>query len=801
MAGNDPRNRRDDARDGFDADEDPLVELARIVSEDGGFSSRVNQRPRVERARPTADHGEVSSDLEAELLQELETSFSARKPEPTAPEVAAQQAAPEPPAPRAPPEFPPAQAASELPPSQAAPEFPPPQAAPEFPPPQAASEFPPRQVAAEPDPPQRVVVEPPTAAREPLSEELDRVAPPVDEPAQPEQRQEPSFAPPPRLEPDDVSPPPPRAAPKPVTDNGDPEDLLRSIEEQLSRFDQRARTEGYAAPSNTPEEDEQAWAATVMPADEPDPAPSPEWLEPQEPARPEYSFRGPAGAEREGSYDAPPDDALPTEAPVAAVEEVVPPPEPAPVPPAAAAPDVADEPMPAREAPPRREVPPPPAEARRAPTLVNLEDELAAEFVPGDRSRVTARQPEPVAVQPQATAPAPEPEPASESEEDDAATVAVAAALAPQHAMRPPPRPAAPPPKRSRRGLMTAAAVLVVVALGGAAAFYMRAFDSAPSGPPPVIAAQDGPVKIEPAESQADGEQVVGEAVYDRVAGRTDDAEETVVEGAEEPREIARIVLPEAESTVDAPLAPADSATGEAMAPAEGEVPPATASVEPQGSQDDFGPRRVNTFVVRPDGTVVETAEVGETAEPDLSGQQMATAQTEAMEPKPVQTVTIEEPRTAGTPTQPAAEGTTITGQDAASPAAEETTELPAEVATAEPATEPAAEAPAAQEVAVAPQAVEQPAAQTAPPATASAGFLVQIASQTSREAALSTFASLQRRYSAVLGNLEADIQRADLGERGIYYRVRVGPWAQRDDAVGVCEALKSAGGDCFVAR
>ena len=44
-------------------------------------------------------------------------------------------------------------------------------------------------------------------------------------------------------------------------------------------------------------------------------------------------------------------------------------------------------------------------------------------------------------------------------------------------------------------------------------------------------------------------------------------------------------------------------------------------------------------------------------------------------------------------------------------------------------------------------------------------------------------------------------IQEADLGTKGLYYRVRVGPWASRDDAIKVCEALKAAGGNCFVTQ
>jgi hypothetical protein len=68
-------------------------------------------------------------------------------------------------------------------------------------------------------------------------------------------------------------------------------------------------------------------------------------------------------------------------------------------------------------------------------------------------------------------------------------------------------------------------------------------------------------------------------------------------------------------------------------------------------------------------------------------------------------------------------------------------------------------------------------------------------------EAAQSAYADIQQRYSSVLGSLNPVIQQADLGTKGIYYRVRVGPWASRDEAIQVCESLKAAGGSCFVTQ
>jgi cell division septation protein DedD len=81
----------------------------------------------------------------------------------------------------------------------------------------------------------------------------------------------------------------------------------------------------------------------------------------------------------------------------------------------------------------------------------------------------------------------------------------------------------------------------------------------------------------------------------------------------------------------------------------------------------------------------------------------------------------------------------------------------------------------------------------------AGGGFMVQVSSQRSEEVALATFKELQRRYPSILGERTPDIQRADLGDRGVYYRVRVG-YPTRDEAARMCENLKAAGGDCLLA-
>jgi hypothetical protein len=56
----------------------------------------------------------------------------------------------------------------------------------------------------------------------------------------------------------------------------------------------------------------------------------------------------------------------------------------------------------------------------------------------------------------------------------------------------------------------------------------------------------------------------------------------------------------------------------------------------------------------------------------------------------------------------------------------------------------------------------------------------------------------LQGKHASLLGGLSADIQRADLGDKGIYYRLRAG-YMGKTDAAELCAKLKAQGQGCLV--
>ncbi|MFD1701376.1 SPOR domain-containing protein, partial [Methylopila henanensis] len=112
----------------------------------------------------------------------------------------------------------------------------------------------------------------------------------------------------------------------------------------------------------------------------------------------------------------------------------------------------------------------------------------------------------------------------------------------------------------------------------------------------------------------------------------------------------------------------------------------------------------------------------------------------------------------------------------------------------------PAPQAPREQQVAAATAPRAPPPAAPAP-TTARGGFVVQVTSQRSDAEARAAYAALQRKYPQVLGSYSASIQTATVGDRGTYYRVRVGPFADGAQASSLCSNLRAAGGDCVVSR
>ncbi len=104
----------------------------------------------------------------------------------------------------------------------------------------------------------------------------------------------------------------------------------------------------------------------------------------------------------------------------------------------------------------------------------------------------------------------------------------------------------------------------------------------------------------------------------------------------------------------------------------------------------------------------------------------------------------------------------------------------------------------------LAPQAAEprtRVASAPSEPAASGGGYVVQVSSQRSAADAQASYRTLQGKFPGVLGSRAPLIKRADLGDKGVYYRAMVGPFGSPEEASSFCGNLKTAGGQCVVQR
>jgi cell division septation protein DedD len=127
--------------------------------------------------------------------------------------------------------------------------------------------------------------------------------------------------------------------------------------------------------------------------------------------------------------------------------------------------------------------------------------------------------------------------------------------------------------------------------------------------------------------------------------------------------------------------------------------------------------------------------------------------------------------------------------------------------ATPPPATAPAKAAaqtsPAVQPTVIANVVAAAP-APAAPAATAvsavSGKAVLQIGAYETPEIANGAWAAFKARHTSVVGKLSDDVQKADLGAKGTWYRLRVGPFVDKTSANTACDQLRAEGATCFVA-
>jgi sporulation related protein len=215
--------------------------------------------------------------------------------------------------------------------------------------------------------------------------------------------------------------------------------------------------------------------------------------------------------------------------------------------------------------------------------------------------------------------------------------------------------------------------------------------------------------------------------------------------------------------------------------------------------RNDGGARRVPTVMIGRDGRVVNQGAApvpygappsepvvsvpGLTVVDGFAGQREAAAR--QAKQTAGQPIVVKPPKTAGnalSPVRPA-----VVNKKPAPPVAQPKAQVPKAVARATPPTSVPTTKP------------RKPAAPAAPRASSGGnGYVAVLASVpvsgTSRLEALKTFADIQQNFGSVLKNRTPDVREANLGAKGRYHRLMVGPPSSRENANTLCKELKSAG-------
>ena len=84
--------------------------------------------------------------------------------------------------------------------------------------------------------------------------------------------------------------------------------------------------------------------------------------------------------------------------------------------------------------------------------------------------------------------------------------------------------------------------------------------------------------------------------------------------------------------------------------------------------------------------------------------------------------------------------------------------------------------------------------------AIANSSWQIQLISSPNKSAMEKAWNDLSKKY-AVLKGLPHEVETADLGSKGIFYRLKAGAFKERAEADKICNSIKSAGGSCLVKK
>lgn len=101
-------------------------------------------------------------------------------------------------------------------------------------------------------------------------------------------------------------------------------------------------------------------------------------------------------------------------------------------------------------------------------------------------------------------------------------------------------------------------------------------------------------------------------------------------------------------------------------------------------------------------------------------------------------------------------------------------------------------------ETAALPPVAKAPVAAPAP--VAGGAYVLQIGAYKSQAEADAAWKSFKSKHP-IAGGYSEDVRRADLGDKGIWYRLRIGSFGDKAAASAFCDKLKADGGSCLIAK
>jgi cell division septation protein DedD len=308
----------------------------------------------------------------------------------------------------------------------------------------------------------------------------------------------------------------------------------------------------------------------------------------------------------------------------------------------------------------------------------------------------------------------------------------------------------------SRLPLLIVLALLVLAMFAGVVWLAYSQGVARGRGETPVLTAAAGPERVAPQQAGGNNVPYQGFKIYEQPAPQDDSADSAA------PPKLANAAP--AVTPPPAPVAatPAPAPVVVAPKPAPVTVPPAAPKVMASVPAPKPAPAKPAAAPPKSMAALIQQANstpVAEAPKPVTTAAKATTpppAMKQAMIPAPVGSPATGAPRALGSP-------------------------LPAT-----PAPKVAAAAPA-------------PAA--AKPVAAGGSYVLQIGAYKSQADADAAWKTYKGKHAALLSGYSDDVQQADLGDKGTWYRLRVGGLSDKEVATALCDRLKADGGACILGK